>query len=112
MSAAVCVLNLLPDKGPAFREMARVLKPGGRFCISDIVASGPLPDHIREVAALYVGCVAGALPEKDYLALIHAAGFESVRVAKTQTIRLPDDILLQYFSVDDIAAFRASGLEL
>ena len=107
-----CVLNLLPDKAPAFVEMFRVLRPGGRFCVSDIVATGHLPDWAREVAALYVGCIAGALPEKEYLALIEAAGFESVRNAKAQPIRLPDEILSQHFSAEEIAAFRASGVEL
>ena len=81
-----CVLNLLPDKAPAFVEMFRVLRPGGRFCVSDIVATGPLPEVVREAAALYVGCIAGALPESEYLALIKAAGFESVRNAKVQPI--------------------------
>ena len=107
-----CVLNLLPDKAPAFVEMFRVLRPGGRFCVSDIVATGHLPDRAREAAALYVGCIAGALPEKEYLALIEAAGFEEVRNAKTQQIRLPDEILSQHFSAEEIAAFRASGVEL
>jgi len=107
-----CVLNLLPDKAPAFAEMFRVLRPGGRFCVSDIVASGPLPDRAREVAALYVGCIAGAIPEKDYLALIEAAGFKSIRTAKAQSIRLPDEILSQHFSNEEIAAFRASSVEV
>jgi arsenite methyltransferase len=60
-----CVLNLLPDKAPAFIEMFRVLRPGGRFCVSDIVATGRLPEGVREAAELHVGCVAGALPEKE-----------------------------------------------
>ena len=60
-----CVLNLLPDKAPAFVEMFRVLRPGGRFCVSDIVAAGQLPQGVREAAGLYVGCVAGALPSRS-----------------------------------------------
>jgi len=92
--------------------MFRVLRPGGRFCVSDIVATGQLPDRAREVAALYVGCIAGALSEKEYLALIEAAGFEDVRNAKVQPTRLPDEILAQHFSAEEIAAFRASGVEL
>ena len=58
-----CVLNLVPDKAQAFAETFRVLKPGGHFCVSDIIATGTLPDGIRRAAALYVGCVAGAMPE-------------------------------------------------
>ena len=108
-----CVLNLLPDKAPAFVEMFRVLRPGGRFCVSDIVATGPLPEVVREAAALYVGCIAGALPESEYLALIKAAGFESVRNAKVQPIVvLPDEALWPHMSADDITAFRTSGVEL
>ena len=100
-----CVLNLLPDKAPAFTEMFRVLRPGGRFCVSDIVAAGQLPEGVREAAELYVGCVAGALPEKEYLALIEAAGFRGVRTAKEQPISLPDDALRPHMSADEIAAF-------
>jgi SAM-dependent methyltransferase len=107
-----CVLNLLPKKGPAFVEMFRVLRLGGRFCVSDIVATGRLPEGVREAAELYVGCVAGALPESEYLALIKAAGFESVRSAKVQPIVLPDEALSPHVSADDIAAFRASGVQL
>ena len=69
-----CVLNLVPDKARAFAEVFRVLRPGGRFCVSDIVASAPLPD---KAAALYVGCVAGAEPEADYLAIVRAADFST-----------------------------------
>jgi SAM-dependent methyltransferase len=107
-----CVLNLLPDKAPAFVEMFRVLRPGGRFCVSDIVATGQLPQGVREAAGLYVGCVAGALPEREYLALIDAAGFQGVRTAKEQMILLPDEALSPHMGSDEIAAFRASGVEL
>ena len=107
-----CVLNLLPNKAPAFVEMFRVLRPGGRFCVSDIVATGPLPDGVRQTAELYVGCVAGALPEKEYLALIDAAGFEGVRNAKEQPIGLPDEALTPHMSAGEIAAFRASAVQL
>jgi ubiquinone/menaquinone biosynthesis C-methylase UbiE len=107
-----CVLNLVPDKGRAFAEMLRVLRPGGRFCVSDIVATGELPAPVREVAALYVGCVAGAMAETDYLALLETTGFEDVRVAETKPIALSDDALAGTMSAADIAAFRASGIAL
>jgi arsenite methyltransferase len=107
-----CVLNLLPEKAPAFIEMFRVLRPGGRFCVSDIVATGRLPEGVREAAELYVGCVAGALPEKDYIALISAAGFEGVRTAREQPISLPDEALSPHMSANEVAAFRASGVQL
>ena len=79
-----CVLNLVPDKGRAFGEMFRVLRPGGRFCVSDIVATGDLPAPVREVAALYVGCVAVAMAEERYLALLETTGFQDVRVAEAK----------------------------
>ena len=60
-----CVLNLLPDKAPAFTEMFARAPAGGRFCVSDIVATGELPARVREAVGLYVGCVAGALPQAD-----------------------------------------------
>jgi ubiquinone/menaquinone biosynthesis C-methylase UbiE len=107
-----CVLNLVPDKGRAFAEMFRVLRPGGRFCVSDIVATGELPAPVREVAALYVGCVAGAMPETDYLGLLEAKGFEAVRIAEARPIDLSDEALAAHMSAADIAAFRASGIAL
>jgi arsenite methyltransferase len=107
-----CVLNLLPNKAPAFIEMLRVLRPGGRFCVSDIVATGPLPEGVREAAGLYVGCVAGAIPETEYLALIKAAGFKGAHTAKEQPIALPDESLSPHMSGEEITAFRGSGVQL
>ncbi len=107
-----CVLNLVPDKAAAFAQTFRVLKPGGRFCISDIVASGPLPDGIRKAAALYVGCVAGAWPEADYLAVIRGAGFADLRIVERKPIPLPDAVLAQHLSDAERQSFRASGIEL
>jgi arsenite methyltransferase len=107
-----CVLNLVPDKARAFAEIARVLKPGGRLCVSDIVATGELPQAIREAAALYVGCVAGAVPLADYLRLVAAAGLEEVRIAEARPIPLPDAVLAAHLDAAGIAAFRASGVEL
>jgi SAM-dependent methyltransferase len=107
-----CVLNLLPDKAPAFVEMFRVLRPGGRFCVSDIVATGELAEPVRKVASLYVGCVAGALPETEYLALIATAGFARTRIGKERAVDLSDEVLQPYMSGADIAAFRASGVGL
>jgi cyclopropane-fatty-acyl-phospholipid synthase len=107
-----CVLNLVPDKGRAFAEMFRVLRPGGRFCVSDIVATGELPAPVREGAALYVGCVAGAMAEDSYLDLLEATGFNGVRVAEARPIPLSDEALAGTMGAADIAAFRASGVTL
>ena len=106
------MLNLLPDKAPAFSEMFRVLRPGGRFCVSDIIATGELPAGVRNAAGLYVGCIAGALPQAEYLRLITGAGFRDVRIAEAKPIGLPDKVLAQHMEGDEIAAFRASGVEL
>lgn len=107
-----CVLNLVPDKARAFAEVFRVLRAGGRFCVSDIVASAPLPDGIRKAAALYVGCVAGAEPETDYLAIIRAAGFDGVRIVKSRRIDLPDEVLAGILGPDECAAMRDSDLHV
>jgi SAM-dependent methyltransferase len=107
-----CVLNLVPDKAKAFAETWRVLRPGGHFCVSDIIATGTLPAGIRKAAALYVGCIAGAMPETDYLAAIRAAGFGDVRIVERKPIPLPDDVLREHLSGADLAAFRASGIGL
>jgi len=107
-----CVLNLVPDKAKAFAETFRVLRAGGHFCVSDIVATSELPEGIRKAAALYVGCVAGAIPETDYLAVIRAAGFGEVRIAERKPIALPDAILAEHLAPAELAAFRAGGIQI
>ncbi len=107
-----CVLNLVPDKERAFREVFRVMKPGGRFAISDIVLLGKMPEDIKEVAALYTGCVSGALPREEYLAIIENAGFTNISLAKERTITLSDELLLEYVSPEALASFRESDAQL
>ena len=107
-----CVLNLVPDKARAFAEIFRVLRPGAHFCVSDIVATGALSEPIKNAAALYVGCIAGALPRDEYLRLITAAGFEAIYVAETKPIELPDDVLSRYIDGAGIAAFKRTGVGL
>lgn len=104
-----CVLNLVPNKAGVFKEIYRVLKPGGHFSISDIVLVGGLPAKIREAAELYAGCVAGAIQKKEYLGLIEATGFNGIVLQKEKVITVPDDILGQYLGAEEIAAFKASG---
>lgn len=104
-----CVLNLVPDKAKAFAEIFRVLKPGGRFCVSDIVLEGELPVELRHAAELYVGCVAGALDRDNYIGLIHKAGFSGVEVKSSKTLDLPDEVLLGFIDAAAIARYRSSG---
>lgn len=75
-----CVINLSPDKAQVFREAFRVLKPGGRLAVSDIVTDGPLPDAIKSNLSAWAGCVAGALDAQEYVQAIEAAGFTAVQV--------------------------------
>jgi ubiquinone/menaquinone biosynthesis C-methylase UbiE len=80
-----CVINLSPDKPRVFREACRVLRPGGRMIVSDIVLNRPLPPEIKDDAGLYAACIAGALPREEYLQAIRAAGFARVQVLSDQT---------------------------
>jgi arsenite methyltransferase len=104
-----CVLNLVPNKDGVFKEIFRVLKPGGHFSISDIVLEGELPNQIKEAAEMYAGCVAGAIQKENYLQLIEANGFANIMVQKDKAIIIPDDILCNYLSADEIEAFKQSG---
>ena len=104
-----CVLNLVPNKYGVFREIYRVLKPGGHFSISDIVLVGELPEKIRQAAEMYAGCVAGAIQKGEYLALIETAGFQNITLQKEKSIIVPDDILAQYLSAEEIGEFKRSG---
>jgi len=103
-----CVLNLVPDKEKAFSETLRILKPGGHFSISDVVISGDLPDAIKEDAEMYAGCVAGAIDKNDYLGIVKNTGFINITVQKQKEIQLPDEVLLNYLSKDELQAFRNS----
>lgn len=84
-----CVLNLVPDKQKAFSQIMRVLKPGGHFCVSDIVLRGELSDEMRADAELYAGCVAGASDIDDYLGYIKQNGFADIRIHKEKRIAMP-----------------------
>jgi SAM-dependent methyltransferase len=90
-----CVINLVPDKARVFREVARVLRPGGRLVISDIVLDRPLPAAIQESILAWVGCVAGAARREDYLAQIGDAGLRNVEILRELDLsRLADDFML------------------
>ena len=97
-----CVINLSGDKDRVLREAFRVLKPGGRFAVSDVVVRGEVPDAIRKSMELWVGCIAGALSETDYRGKLAAAGFTSVGVEVTRV-----------YGVEEAAAFLAGqGLDV
>ncbi len=103
-----CVLNLVPDKQKAFAETYRIIKPGGHFSISDVVTQGDLPESLKEDAEMYAGCVAGAIDIHDYLSIIKDTGFENVTVQKQKKITLPQEILVNYMSKEEIEAFKDS----
>src|SRR5215471_5202661 len=85
-----CVINLSGDKDAVLREAFRVLKPGGRFAVSDVVTRGAVPEALRADMLLWVGCIAGALAEDDYRAKLEAAGFEAVAIEPTRIYRIDD----------------------
>ncbi|TAE14192.1 MAG: methyltransferase domain-containing protein [Bacteroidetes bacterium] len=103
-----CVLNLVPNKPKALAETYRIMKKGGHFSISDIVLQGNLPAGLQQAAEMYAGCVSGAMQEADYLELIVKTGFRHVQVQKTKPIMLPDSLLEQFLSVQELADFKAS----
>lgn len=78
-----CVINLAPDKEKVFKETYRVLKPGGRLMVSDVVLTKPLPDELKNNKELLSGCVAGAILKQDYLNLLKKAGFSDIKIHKT-----------------------------
>jgi len=85
-----CVINLSGDKDRVLREAFRVLKPGGRFAVSDVVTRGSVPDEVRRDMLLWVGCIAGALDESDYRAKLEAVGFDAVGVEPTRVYQVED----------------------
>ncbi len=107
-----CVLNLVPNKHKVFSEIFRVLKPGAHFSISDIVLVGELPSKWKEVAELYAGCVSGAIQKKDYLGIIDETGFVNVGLQKEKEIIIPDDILANYLSTEEIAQYKKGDTKI
>ena len=83
-----CVINLTPDKAAVFREAFRVLKPGGRLAVSDMVLLHELPDVVKQSVAAYVGCLSGAIMKDAYIATIRAAGFDDVRIVEESSFPL------------------------
>ncbi len=103
-----CVINLVPDKRRAFREAFRVLKPGGRMFVSDLVLTRPLPPCVLRASSALVGCIAGAWQENKYLAAVKAAGFRRVRVLGEKYF--PTDFITGGSAGKKLTAQEAAGL--
>jgi len=101
-----CVLNLVPDKNKAFAQMMRVLKPGGHFCVSDVVIKGELPEKLQKDAEMYAGCVSGAIGMDEYLQIIENKGFKNITVHKQKEIAIPADVLSKYLNPEEISSFQ------
>jgi arsenite methyltransferase len=106
-----CVINLAPDKSKVFSEAFRVLKPGGRLAVSDIVTDGPLPESIKKSLSAWAGCVAGAIEAQDYIRMMEEVGFADITIApvffEKETLdsaidNLGDSIELKMISRDDV----------
>ena len=104
-----CVLNLVPNKNAVINDIYRVLKPGGHFSISDVVLVGALPEALQKDAEMYAGCVAGAIQKDVYMELIQHNGFKNVVIQKEKPIVIPDDILKNYLTEDQLASFKTGS---
>lgn len=102
-----CVLNLVPDKTKAFREIYRVLKQGGHFCVSDVVLKGTLSDRMKKDAEMYAGCVSGASELNEYLKIVENTGFINMKIHKQKEIKLPVSLLSQYNDSDELKSYHA-----
>ena len=101
-----CVLNLVPDKNKAFAHILRVLKPGGHFCVSDVVIKGNLPEKLKSDAEMYAGCVSGAIEMDEYIGIIRNQGFKNILVHKEKEISIPAEILANYLTPEETISFR------
>ena len=107
-----CVMNLVPNKTKAFAEVQRILKPTGHFSISDIVLVGDLPEKIKNAAEMYAGCVASAIQMEEYLKIIENSGFKNMTLQKKKPIIVPDDILKNYLTEEEIQTYKNSSTRI
>lgn len=105
-----CVLNLLPEKDKIFKEIYRVLKEGGYFCISDVVLNGVFPKEFTDNASMYAGCIACAIQKDDYLGEIEKANFTDIKIERTKTVLIPDDVLQEHLDESTIAKYKAGNV--
>ena len=105
-----CVLNLVPDKKKAFSEIYRILRQGGHFSISDVVLDGVLPQKIEQAAEMYASCVSGAIQKHEYLDIIKNCGFKNISVQKEKKIQIPDEIMLNYISENELEDFKNQNI--
>ena len=105
-----CVLNLLPQKDKIFKEIYRVLKVGGHFCISDVVLNGHFPKEFTDNASMYAGCIASAIQREDYLSEIEKANFTEIKVEQTKTITIPDEVLRENLDKATIEKYKTGNV--
>lgn len=105
-----CVLNLLPEKNKIFKEIHRVLKHGGHFCVSDVVLNGTFPKEFTDNASMYAGCIASAIQREDYLAEIEKANFLDIEVKRTKTVLIPDEVLEEHLDKSTISKYKAGNI--
>lgn len=105
-----CVLNLVPDKEKAFKEIFRILKNGAHFSVSDIVLVGELSENLKKSSEMYAGCVSGAIEKDEYLGIIYKTGFVNIVVQKEKTIELPDELYRKYLSEEELKLFKKNKL--
>jgi ubiquinone/menaquinone biosynthesis C-methylase UbiE len=104
-----CVLNLVPDKKKAFKEIFRILKPGGHLSVSDVVVRGKLHENIQQAAEMYAGCVSGAIDIDLYLSVMKDSGLINIKVQKDKMITIPDETFLNYIDEAELKKFKESG---
>ncbi len=105
-----CVINLLPEKNMIFKEIYRVLKPGGHLCVSDVVLDGVFPKEFTNNAAMYAGCIASAIQRNDYLKEIEKADFQNIAVQRTKKVLIPDEVLQEHLDEDTIQKYKAGDV--
>ena len=104
-----CVINLSADKDRVLREAFRVLKPGGRFAVSDVVMRGEVPEQVRRSMQLWVGCIAGALQDHEYIAKLAKAGFDGIDIEPTRVYNIEDARAIPVWRRHRRGRHRATG---